>query len=337
MDSLSRFFLNKKILVTERLNQLSLILEKESLKKSFLSNSAFNKLFKLAGSGKGIRGGLVFLSAQMYGYNNKKFLIDVAAGLELIHTSLLIHDDIMDNDWLRRGQPSVFAQYYDFARKKNFFNPLLFGQSVAISIGDIGFFIGLKLINNSKIIAKICQELTFVGKGQIDDVYFGNLKKNPTEKQIINLYRNKTARYTFSLPLAIGAIIANQKKSEIEKLEKLGENLGIAFQIKDDLLVFSKNKDKPILSDLKNNKKTLWRILLYQKATAEEKKFIDFIFSGKAIAKKDLLKLRRLFTYYKIQNLLSKYFKKNENFKIINFLKINKHYRKLLIKLNEIK
>ncbi len=150
----------------------------------------------------------------------------VAAAFEILHTSLLIHDDIIDRSPKRRGKASLYM-----ALGGNHY-----GQSQAISLGDIGLYLPIKIISETSFSAEVkikainyfSQMLINTGWGQIMDV------EQDKDKNFINLY--KTAKYTIAGPLQLGAILAGAKKELIRKLGDFGENLGIAFQIQDDIL-----------------------------------------------------------------------------------------------------
>ncbi len=199
--------------------------------------------------GKMIRGCLIILGFEMFGKKATEDVVKAAAAMELFQSALLIHDDIMDHDTMRRGQRTIFAQY----------GVNHFGESMGMCAGDIGFFFAFELLADMSqqkyaILPLICRELVKVGVAQMQDVSVGNQKEIPSEADILNLYRYKTARYTFSLPLMVGAILAGQSEATINILEKLGEDLGIMFQLKDDELDFE--------SDQREGKKTL--LWLYQ-------------------------------------------------------------------------
>jgi geranylgeranyl diphosphate synthase type I len=219
--------------------------EKENFKKiNFWGEDLIEKLKKFVVAGKTIRGTLVFLSSEMFDFYDEKTILPAAAAMELIQSSLLIHDDIMDRDLKRRGIKSVFATYLPIAQKEKFPDPFHFAASMGICAGDIGFFLAFKLINSLPLKEKIADVIIQVGLGQMADAYWGYKKETPKLADIEKIYLYKTARYSFSLPLALGAIISHQPKKTILLLEKLGESLGVAFQIKDDMKDKNvKNKD----------------------------------------------------------------------------------------------
>jgi len=207
-------------------------------------------------SGKMIRGCLTILGYEMFTNQSSDEVVKLAAAMELFQSALLIHDDIMDRDTMRRGDKTVFTQYQEIGEKKKINDALHFGESMGICVGDIGFFWGFSLLGEltvepsikTSVLSTIVAELTKVGIAQMQDVAFGHQETTPHKEEILNLYRYKTARYTFSLPLMVGSIVAGQSDKTVKTLEKLGENLGIIFQLKDDQLDAE--------SDLREGKKT---------------------------------------------------------------------------------
>jgi geranylgeranyl diphosphate synthase type I len=274
------------------------------------------KLVPFITQGKLLRGSLVLFVYETYAGEISEDALRVAAAIELLHSSLLIHDDIMDNDSIRRGQSTVFAQYQMLAEEKKFPNAVHFGQSMGICSGDIGFFFAFQLlstITNTLIqqsLLHLCtQEMITVGLAQMQDVYFGYTKDLVAEKDIEKVYVTKTGRYTFSLPMMMGGLLAQQNETTIQKLEKLGENLGLIFQLKDDELSLFGNEEvtgKPEGSDIRENKKTVYRLYLFDKASADEKEKLEDIFGKSAITTDELLYVRQLIKTLDIQKMIDK-------------------------------
>lgn len=208
-------------------------------------------------SGKTIRGALVVYTYTRFYPTAGEPVFSAAAGMEFLHAGLLIHDDIMDEDALRRGRPSMHKQY-ESVRDSD----VRFGRNMAINVGDLCFFMAFGLLPQT-LAAKVASELQYVVVGQMQDV--ASIADKPyTKEQVLSLYRYKTARYTFSLPMAIGAILAGASAPTVSRLEALGEHMGLLFQLRDDELSDSGNSavtGKPTGSDEKNAKLTLSRLL----------------------------------------------------------------------------
>lgn len=301
------------------------------------------KLSAFATQGKVIRGGLVLFSVDMFGSEVSKDALLSAAAIEMIHSSLLIHDDIMDNDEMRRGNPSIYKQFETKAASIGSENAKHVGISLAICAGDLGYFVAWELLNTiehtnqRKINQKISHEISLVGIAQMQDVttYDG---KPLNEQQILHMYQFKTGRYSFSLPLAVGGLLSDQPEKVIDKLERLGEIVGILFQIADDNLGLygsPKQTGKLIGSDIKEDKQTLYRALLYSNASTEDIGKLTAIFGNQNITSNDITYVHSLVQKYKIdayiEDLCATYTKESED--IIYTLPIKDDFKKTLLEL----
>lgn len=237
--------------------------EKPLLSVNKWGSDVLTRLTPFVTAGKSVRGSLVLLSYELFKNTSPQAAVDVAGALELIHAGLLIHDDIMDQDQMRRGAKSLYAQYQElFSDKRT-------GESLALCVGDVSFFMALSVISSlgfplkitRAVMNKISSELTLVGVAQMQDVALPNQKEKATKDTILTLYRYKTARYTCSLPLALGAILAGQNEDVVSALEIYGEHVGILFQIIDDQLNLFGDTEvtgKPVGSDIREEKVTLF-------------------------------------------------------------------------------
>jgi geranylgeranyl diphosphate synthase type I len=276
------------------------------------SIKALNRIDVFAQGGKGIRGGLFIFSSELFGYSNRDTLLDLATSLEILQASLLIHDDIMDNDFIRRGNPSIFAQYIEDGKMDSIHDAESYGRSMGICVGDVGFFMALQIASNAlenhqnknKLLDLLHTELVRVVLAQMDDVTFAVSAGFPTKEEILKMYTYKTAHYTFSLPLSLGAIITNQDSHVIDAMEKLGEYMGLLFQLKDDEIgIYSDEKTigKPISSDLRENKKTFIRTLLETKINDVERTRLESFIGNPDIHTQDVAFYRSLLEKYHIK------------------------------------
>ncbi len=216
-------------------------------------------------------------------------VLTAAAAIEIIHSSLLIHDDIMDNDRLRRGGRTIFAQYEQAGKRARATNAEAFGRSMGICAGDVGYFLAWEILSGTGIdaerraalLALVSRELSYVGLAQMQDVAFSAFPRLPSRDDILALYMYKTARYTFALPLMAGALIAGAPATEQRRLCELGERLGVIFQVRDDELgIFGSEKEigKPVGSDIREGKKTLLYLELIRRARGAEKRALVELF-----------------------------------------------------------
>lgn len=227
------------------------------LEEYFKDKGTYNKLiyesmaYSVNIGGKRIRPILLLLTYEMYQKDVYRML-PMAAAIEMIHTYSLIHDDLpsMDNDDLRRGKPT---------------NHKVFGEAMAILAGDgllneamnimINFSIdnGIGALKASKIISEAASADGMIG-GQVVDIL--NEGKNIDEDELRYMHLKKTGEIIKASILA-GAVLGGAPEEHINLLSEFGEKLGLAFQIKDDILdvIGSTEKlGKNIKSDIYNNK-----------------------------------------------------------------------------------
>jgi len=239
-------------------------------------NDAVNRILTLTTQGKMLRSTLLFLSHNLFSDDNHTdTLLKTAAALELIQTGLVIHDDVMDQDEERRGSDSVHIQYKKIFVAEGIDNPHKTGESFAICAGDMAYFFAFQLLSSIKpeslgqsLNSLFAKENALVCVGQMTDVYGGQTKKDFTEKEILSIYENKTARYSTILPMIAGATIAAVNGQTLKHIQRIGTALGICFQIQDDYLnLFGDPKitGKPVGSDIREGKQTLYRFLYQQK------------------------------------------------------------------------
>ncbi|WP_026898029.1 polyprenyl synthetase family protein [Daejeonella oryzae] len=210
--------------------------------------------------GKRLRPASLLMACNLFSDNISK-AIKPALGIEVFHNFTLMHDDIMDNAPLRRGKPTVHKKW---------------NQSVAILSGDVMLVEAYKLMMQveTEIIAQILGIFndTAVGvcEGQQMDMNFESVSEVNVE-QYINMIRLKTA-VLLGGALKIGALIGGSSLTDAELLYQFGENLGIAFQLHDDILDVYGDPEKfgkQVGGDILSNKKTFMLISARALATGE--------------------------------------------------------------------
>ena len=344
--NLADYFSNHKKDIASHLT--AYLREKEAASGKELAGH-FARLAEFAVRGKMLRGIFVILSYEAYGGGKVDSAdINAAAAMELAHSSFLIHDDIMDRDLLRRGQATIFAQYITKAKKDKVPDPELYGQAMGILSGDLAIMMCHELLakssSNAESAQKIAQvsakEIQQVILGQFLDYQFGQTNEEPSEGQILQMYMLKTGGYTFALPLVIGAILAGASEAEVAQLDEMGRNLGTIFQIKDDEMGLFGTEEfigKPIGTDIRENKKTLIRQLLFEQASPEEKKHLDSLFGNQNLTQEEVKKVCDLIDSHKIRETVGERINKlsQEARQIIQKLNIADEPRKLLLHLEE--
>ena len=280
--------------------------------------------FNLRG-GKRIRSVLIIMAYKSLGGKNENAIIDIAASAELMQSFLLIHDDIIDDDDLRRGGPTMHRIYAE--KYKGCDNPKKFGENMAIIAGDLLASLGNEIISKSafdeekklKLLQKFNKIIKLTGYGEIIDILSG-LKTNVTEQDISKMHKLKTAVYTIEGPLHMGAIAAGASDDQLKILSEYAIPLGMAFQLKDDILGLFGSEEKlgkPADSDIKEGKKTLLILKVLENANKEQKELIGNALGNKDITKTELTKVREIIketgSLSYSENLAEKLVKKAKN------------------------
>ncbi len=241
----------------------------ESKKKDNLIVGALKHVKRITMSGgKRLRPALMFYGYMGVGGDRRKEILQASISVELIHTFLLIHDDIIDRDNKRHGVMTTHLKYENM-HKSLFWNDSSehFGTAMAIIIGDMVAALGNQALYCSKfkadILIKALRKLQEVVAntviGEAKDVLI-SFRGDATEKEILDVCNLKTAKYTIESPLQLGAILANADEELLRQISKLAIPMGIAFQIQDDILgVFGSEKKigKPVGSDIAEGKQTI--------------------------------------------------------------------------------
>jgi geranylgeranyl diphosphate synthase type I len=238
----------------------------------------------IVNGGKRLRPYMVIRSCQILGGKTAN-AIPAASAIEMVHNFTLVHDDIMDNDEMRHGVPTVHKK---------------FGMSVAILAGDVLFSKAFQIIAESKLspnatnqlISRLAKACVDVCEGQLLDVKMAGEREIPTQTEYITMIGKKTATL-FDVSCSMGAICATNKAKDISNLSVFGRNLGIAFQITDDLIGVMgdpKVTKKPVGNDLREGKKSLPILMAIKSAKGNDKKIILKAFGNSKSTRNDLNK-----------------------------------------------
>lgn len=270
-----------------------------------LAGELLRRYHKTAKLGKKIRGALVVLGYEAFGGKDLDEILDASMFIELLHAGLLIHDDIMDWDDVRRGLPTLHKQFEEYGRSVGILGDAVrYGISMAIGAGDLGFYLSWdKLMssgfspNRLKRISEIySKHVIRVVYGQSLDLTITNLIR--PEKEILKVHKYKTAEYTGVLPILSGAMLSDEEQPEkIQAITNFGLSFGWAFQIQDDALgVFGEEEDigKPVGSDIREAKNTLFTNYVFEKGCTEHKEFLQSVFGNKDITYSDVEKIRKI-------------------------------------------
>ena len=245
---------------------------------------------------KRVRPTLSLLSYSIFSKNINE-IVKPAIALEFFHNFTLIHDDIMDNANIRRGEKTVHNKW---------------NNNIGILSGDLLMIFAYKMLEgiDKNIIVNTLERFNEIAikvcEGQQFDMNFEN-QEMISESEYIKMITLKTA-VLIGFSLELGGLIANQKKIVSDKLYKAGEKIGISFQLMDDYLDVFGNSEfgKKIGGDISSNKKTYLMIKLLEHAEDSDKKIINNLLSNR---KENTTKVKKITEYmikYKIDELTKK-------------------------------
>jgi octaprenyl-diphosphate synthase len=215
--------------------------------------------------GKRIRPAILLLGSRMCGYDGS-IGPRLGAVVEMIHSATLVHDDIIDNADVRRGRASVNAQW---------------GNEITVLVGDWLYMTSFRLAlgeRRLKVLDVLIEATRKMVEGELIQLSLnGNL--DITEEQHLDISIRKTA-FLFSACAQLGAILGSADEAEEELLRLYGLNVGLAFQLVDDVLDFTSNEStlgKPVGSDLKEKKLTLPMIYLMRDCETRHREMVQRI------------------------------------------------------------
>ena len=253
--------------------------------------------YVLKSGGKHLRGYIVLLCTKAIGGEFTQ-AYNAALSVEILHSFTLVHDDIMDNADVRRGKPSLHKKY---------------DVNTAILAGDNLLAIAFKtLIKDCKqnaccIINTFNQSVIDVCEGQSLDTEF-ELRKNVNISEYLKMIKMKTGALT-KMCCSLGGLLANGSPEQINALEKYGDILGLAFQLKDDLLDIvgnAKEFGKQVGGDLLEGKKTFLLLKAIELANQRDKKEFRKVIENCGIKKSEIIKYKKLYEKYNIFNFTLK-------------------------------
>lgn len=290
-------FLNKQALViSERLEKVLTETSKKSGETDLQLGKLLEEFIKSSKDGKRIRGSLVLLGYQIAGGKDRENILDAAVAFEIFQTAILAQDDLIDKSLTRRNKPSLYSA--------------LGGDHKAISeticLSDIGFFTAYRLMSTLKVedalkikaLNLFSQTLTQTVLGELLDIEAAFKNGDFLEEDSLKIALLKTARYTVSGPLMLGATLAGADMQFLKKLQVYGDNLGIAFQIQDDILgIFGDEETigKSAASDIKERKATVLIAFAQSNANPKQKKTLEEYYGNEKIDDKGVGEVRKIF------------------------------------------
>ncbi len=263
------------------------ILEKVTGTPSQLYDAA---LHLIKAGGKRLRPFIVITVARGLGASEEKAM-PFASAVELVHNFTLIHDDIMDRDEFRRGVPTVHK---------------LWGEPLAITAGDLLFAKAFEMLGNAVDTgvdpANVAQATRVLGKaaaviaeGQALDMLFEDRESVSIDEYIDMVYRKTGA--LFEASAVLGGLVVTRDEDTLAALAEYGKNLGIAFQVRDDILGLigdEKTLGKPVYSDLREGKKTILVIYALTELGPEEREKLLSVLGKRNATREELEEAARL-------------------------------------------
>lgn len=260
----------------------------------------------LSGAGKRIRPILSLMGCGLCGEEIDK-AIPAALAVELVHNFTLIHDDIMDQAEVRRGKPTVHLRW---------------DPSTAILSGDSLFVQSISQLQklsedvDYKLANKIFLEgINHVCEGQALDMEFEK-RMDVSTGEYLEMISGKTAAL-LSASLQLGGVAANASKEQLKNLQQLGESLGLAFQVQDDLMDVTADPEKfgkKQGGDISEGKKTFLMVKTLESCNADERKWLTDLLLHRPLQSKDVQDVLKLYEMYNVTEaaelLLKKYYEK---------------------------
>lgn len=237
------------------------------------------------GGGKRIRPALLLLAAKLFGANGQS-TIRLGAVVEIIHTATLVHDDIIDEADTRRGRPAANTQW---------------GNSKCVLAGDWLYMQAFKVAvqeRNFRVLDVLIELTQKMVEGEL--LQMECLGKLVGEEEYLDLIYRKTA-CLFSVCMRLGAILGGATHEQEQAMADYGRNLGLAFQIVDDVLDLTASEEvlgKPVASDLREGKVTMAVIHSLERCTAEERALIGTVLAERAF---------KSITHQQILDILNRY------------------------------
>lgn len=232
------------------------------------------------GGGKRVRPAMLLMSSRLCGYEGDSRHVAHSCVVEFLHTATLLHDDVIDASSKRRGNPSANSKW---------------GNEVCVLVGDFLFAKSFDIMAHDgdprmlRILSDTCLRMA---EGEVlQQVNVCNLKVS--EEEYINIIERKTAAL-ISTCCRLGAVLGGASSEEEEALASFGLNVGMAFQLVDDILDYTADEErlgKPTGTDLREGNITLPLILLYQKCNSEQRSRVEYLVETGDIRPQDVSEL----------------------------------------------
>jgi geranylgeranyl diphosphate synthase type I len=260
----------------------------------------------VARRGKRIRPMLMLGAYRIFGgdrpFDNHS-LLRSALSLELLHSFILIHDDVIDQSERRRRLPTFHKLVEERLGKLE--DAARVGENVALVVGDILFAMAVDTLRATDFapalrdaaLSHFLRYISDTGAGEVYDILLGTRDiARVEEADIMRMYTLKTTRYTFEAPLVLGALLAGMDDDHLRELAELIEPVGLAFQIQNDLIEYHQFKgvDRLRQTDILEGKKTLLLRVAYDQLVDVDKSFLQLCLSTRTSNDASVSKIEQL-------------------------------------------
>lgn len=295
--------MNFKVEMSQKTEKIEKVLEKYLPKEEGYQKTVIEAMnYSVKAGGKKLRPMLMEETYKLFGGNGMEIEPFMAA-IEMIHTYSLVHDDLpaMDNDDYRRGRKTTHIVY---------------GEAMGILAGDgllnYAFETALKAFEMNTDSVRVAKALSILAKkagiygmigGQTADIEAENIGEEVTQEHLLFIHEHKTAAL-IQASMMIGAVLAGATEEQVEIVEKAAYDIGVAFQIQDDILDVTSTLEtlgKPVGSDEKNNKTTYVTLKGLETASREQKEM-----SAHAIILLESLNMENQFLIELITSLITR-------------------------------
>lgn len=296
-------WMNFKVEMSQKTEKIEKVLEKYLPKEEGYQKTVIEAMnYSVKAGGKKLRPMLMEETYKLFGGNGMEIEPFMAA-IEMIHTYSLVHDDLpaMDNDDYRRGRKTTHIVY---------------GEAMGILAGDgllnYAFETALKAFEMNTDSVRVAKALSILAKkagiygmigGQTADIEAENIGEEVTQEHLLFIHEHKTAAL-IQASMMIGAVLAGATEEQVEIVEKAAYDIGVAFQIQDDILDVTSTLEtlgKPVGSDEKNNKATYVTLKGLETASREQKEM-----SAHAIILLESLNMENQFLIELITSLITR-------------------------------
>lgn len=270
MTDLTQRIDDRVLAVDERLGEV--IAQRRALAREHSASygELWGAVARMAAGGKKIRPLLLLDAYDALGGADGRAAMDAACAVELLHMTLVIHDDLIDGDETRRGEPNIAGLFSSEARLRGASrrSATTWGEASALLAGDMLLSLAHSLLSRLEVederrraVLDVFDGAVFESAaGEHDDVRLSMHLERATSADVLAMIERKTAAYSFAAPLVIAAVLAGAATSVTAELTSIARHLGVIYQLRDDVLgLFGDEREtgKSTLSDLREGKETL--------------------------------------------------------------------------------